>query len=399
MRNRADIARSASTALLKAKGSPLLSRPAVVGFDGFIDAIIHVVDQRRSLQNDAYTRLATIEAFSARCGAAAGKSANIELVVKEERFGGNGPLMAGALGQLSLPVTYIGAVGQAQHTTTLHPIFAEFAARCERVFCVAPPAHTDALEFEDGKLMLGKPANVQSVTWDALKKHIGLEQIKKLVADSALIGIVNWVMMAGVEGIWMGLCDEVLATLPQHPAGHPGTRRRVFIDLCDPAKRTDGDVARAMSLLTRMNTFTPVTLGLNLSESERIAKVMGVDAYGGGGAMSTMGSAVEHAARAIRERLQLECVVIHPREGAGAADASGASGWFDGPFTATPKLSTGAGDHFNGGFSFAQTLGLPLDECLAVGCGVSGAYVRDAASPTLDRLAQFLADLPGPEGR
>jgi len=399
MKTRADIARSASAALKQAKGSPLLTRPAVVGFDGFIDAIIHVVDQRRSLQNDAYTRLATIEAFSARCAAAAGKSANIELVVKEERFGGNGPLMAGALGQLSLPVTYIGAVGQAQRVDVLHPIFAEFAARCRKVYCVAPPAHTDALEFDDGKLMLGKPANVQSVTWDALKEHIGIEQLNKVFGDAALIGIVNWVMMVGVEGIWMSLCEEVLAKLPKHPHGHPGTRRRIFIDLCDPAKRTDGDVAKAMGLLTRMNAYAPVTLGLNLSESERIAKVMGVDAYGGGGAMSTLGSAVEHAARAIRERLQLECVVIHPREGAGAADASGASAWFDGPFTATPKLSTGAGDHFNGGFSFAQTLGLPLEECLAVGCGVSGAYVRDAASPTLDRLAQFLADLPGPEGR
>lgn len=399
MKTRADIARSASHALKSARASGSLKRPALVGFDGFVDAIIHVVDQRTAMQADAYSRLATIEAFAARCGSAAGKSTNMELVVKEERFGGNGPLMAGALGQLSLPVTYVGAIGREGAPTQLNPIFAEFAKRCQCVVCVAPPAHTDALEFADGKLMLGKPANVQSVTWDALKQHVGLDELKRIVGDAALIGIVNWVMMGGVESIWNGLCDDVLAQLPKHPTGQPAVRRRIFIDLCDPAKRTDADVAGAMKILTRMNTFTPVTLGLNLAESERIAQVIGADAYGNGWSMNTLGSAVEHAARAIRDKLKIECVVIHPREGAAAADASGASAWFEGPFITTPKLSTGAGDHFNGGFSFAQTLGLPLEECLAVGCGVSGAYVRDAASPTLERLAEFLADLPGPEGR
>jgi sugar/nucleoside kinase (ribokinase family) len=113
--------------------------------------------------------------------------------------------------------------------------------------------------------------------------------------------------------------------------------------------------------------------------------------------MATLGQRVSQAAAAIRELLGLDCVVIHPREGAGAADASGASGWFDGPFTAHPKLSTGAGDHFNGGFAFAQVHGLSLEECLATGCAVSGAYVRDASSPTRERLTAFLGDLPGPE--
>ena len=73
------------------------------------------------------------------------------------------------------------------------------------------------------------------------------------------------------------------------------------------------------------------------------------------------------------------------------------SAWFEGPFTATPRLSTGAGDHFNGGFAFAQVHGLPLEECLAVGCAVSGAYVRDALSPDLDRVIAFLRSLPLPE--
>ncbi|MEM9560919.1 MAG: PfkB family carbohydrate kinase, partial [Planctomycetota bacterium] len=82
---------------------------------------------------------------------------------------------------------------------------------------------------------------------------------------------------------------------------------------------------------------------------------------------------------------------------AAAADASGASAWFDGPFTEHPKLSTGAGDHFNGGFAFGRLVGLDLAQALALGSAVSGAYVRDAASPDRARVCAFLRSLPAPE--
>jgi sugar/nucleoside kinase (ribokinase family) len=130
---------------------------AVVGFDAFIDSIIHVVDQRFAMTADGYKRIETIGQFAMRAAAAAGKSTNMEMVEKERRFGGNGPLMAGALGRAGLQVTYIGAVGRPEAPRQLHPIYEEFAARCQLVVPVAPPATTDALEFEDGKIMLGKP--------------------------------------------------------------------------------------------------------------------------------------------------------------------------------------------------------------------------------------------------
>ncbi len=286
-------------------------------------------------------------------------------------------------------MTYVGAVGHEDNPRALHPIYKELANRCREVIPVAPPAHTDALEFDDGKIMLGKPANVQSVTWPLLIETVGLPAIKAKVEGSALIGIVNWVMMGGVEGIWEGLCNDVFASLPK-TGGH-----RVFIDLSDPAKRTDADVSRARGLLQKMNTLVPVTLGLNLSEAERVAEVAGmppIEERNG----HKLGPALQAAAQALRERLGLSCVVIHPRQGAAAADAT-SSAWFDGPFTETPKLSTGAGDHFNGGFAFAQVHGLPLEQCLATGCAVSGAYVRDALSPDLARLVAFLKSLPLPQ--
>ncbi len=359
---------------------------AVVGFDGFIDEIIDVVDQRHDMSPGGYSRIKTISEFAARTGAAAGKSTNIEMVVKEVRWGGNGPLMAGGLASLGSSVTYIGSVGTEDGT--LDQRYAELARRCKTVIPIAPPAHTDALEFEDGKVMLGKPGNVQVPTWARIVEKVGIDAMAGLLNNAGLLGMVNWVMMGGVEGIWEGLIRDVL---PKVRRG----RLRVFIDLADPAKRTDNDILRAMALLKRMNGLVPVTLGLNLSEAERTAAAVGVGVLNQG-QHRTLGSAVQAAAVALREKLDLACVVIHPREGAGAA-VVGAQGiesaWFDGPFTPTPRLSTGAGDHFNAGFALGQMVGMEVEECLAVGCGVSGAYVRDAQSPSRDRLVGFLKSL------
>jgi ketohexokinase len=389
MPSRSDIAHAAAAALEARRAGGF--RPALIGFDGFIDSIIAVVDKRRDMNPSGYDRIREIPQFAQRVGAAAGKSTNIELVVKEDRFGGNGPLMAGALGRLGVPVTYIGAVGHEDNPRVLHPLYEELGHRCREVIPVAPPAHTDALEFDDGKVMLGKPANVQAITWPMLVQTLGLPTIRAKVEQSALIGIVNWVMMGGVEGIWDGLCADVFPALKDRPS------HRIYIDLADPAKRTDADLKRALASLRRMNALVPLTLGLNLAEAERVAESAGVKAFDASG-MQTFGAVIEAAAKSLRSALGLSCVVIHPREGAAAADEH-ASAWFEGPFTATPKLSTGAGDHFNGGFAFAQVHGLPLDQCLAVGCAVSGAYVRDALSPDLARLIAFLRSLPAPEKR
>lgn len=372
---------------------------ALVGFDGFIDSIVKMVDFRRSMRVEDFEPLRTITAFANRCAAAAGKSANVERVTLEDRFGGNGPLMAGALGSLGGRVTFVGAVGAANVAGggletadsglgAVHPVFQPFARRCHTCIPVGVPSHTLCLEFDDGKLMFNDTANVQAVTWERIVRLVGTEAIREMIAEAALIGIVNWSLLGGVEGIWAGV-REVLSTRPG-----PHAARRVFIDLSDPAKRLDGDIRRAMGLLRALNE-TPgaaVTLGLNLSEAQRLAKVNGLpEILPCSGPRERDGLA--GAAAGLRRALALDTVVIHPREGAAAAGPDGAA-WFEGPFTSSPSLSTGAGDHFNAGFSFAQVLNLSLPECLATGCAVSGAYVRDANSPTLARLCEFLRKLP-----
>ena len=70
---------------------------------------------------------------------------------------------------------------------------------------------------------------------------------------------------------------------------------------------------------------------------------------------------------------------------------------FAGPFVQQPKISTGAGDHFNAGFCLGRVLGMGLEECLCIGVATSGYYVRNAQSATGKQLAEFIAELPEPQ--
>ena len=64
-----------------------------------------------------------------------------------------------------------------------------------------------------------------------------------------------------------------------------------------------------------------------------------------------------------------------------------------GPFTLTPKITTGAGDHFNAGFCIGRLLGLDLAGSLQLGVATSGYYVRHAVSPKLEEMERFLKTL------
>src|SRR5580693_5758279 len=154
---------------LLARAGVAAQMSAFVGLDGFVDEILHVVDKRESAE--VYHRLPTIAKLADRLGAAAGKSTNVELVNQITKLGGNGPIMANALASFGMKVTYLGNLGYPN----LHPVFADFAKRAE-VHSIADPGTTDALEFEDGKIMIGKHASLKQVTWENIQARFGFDR-------------------------------------------------------------------------------------------------------------------------------------------------------------------------------------------------------------------------------
>ncbi len=360
----------------KLAGADLGAVRVLVGLDGFVDEIIDVVDKRTSHEN--YDRITTIAQWGGKISAAAGQSCNFELVVKQQKLGGNGPIMGNALASMGWKTTYIGNLG----VPTVHPVFQDFAKRAE-VISFAEPAHTDALEFLDGKVMLGNMGPLNDVTFDRMVASVGMERLVEVMERSTLIGLVNWTMLPHMTGVWERVLVDIVPKLSNKP-------RKIFVDLADPERRLVEDLRAALGMLMRLNEKVHVILGLNLSEAQQVANALGLPKQA-----NPEASVVAYATM-IREKLNLGTVVVHPRKGAAAANAQG-SAEMAGPFVAQPKISTGAGDHFNAGFCAGQLLGMNLEESLAVGVGTSGYYVRNAESPTAAKLAAFVAEMPSPQ--
>jgi sugar/nucleoside kinase (ribokinase family) len=336
---------------------------AVVGFDGFIDEIIHVVKER---QNDkSYTRIETITEFAKKVGDASGLSANVEFVPQQVKLGGNGPIMANALIAQGHDIDYIGALGNGD----IDPIYKEFADSCSEVISLTGPGRTDALEFDDGKLMLAKMNNLVDVNWETLTKMVDREKLKQICASAKLLSFTNWTELPNFNSLLIGF-NEILSEIDNRPG--------IFIDLADPAKRTDEDLREVLKLITALEDNGEIIFGLNENESTQIAELYNIDEED-----------FSIRAEKIREVLKVSSIVIHPIAGAAVADKDGTS-WIDGPYTPKPKLTTGAGDNFNSGFCNAWMTGLSGAESIAVGVSTSGYYVRNCRSPKRDELVQFM---------
>lgn len=347
--------------------SAIARKKFLVGFDGFVDEIIHPVATRRN--NREFQRIQTIAEFAERIASAAGKSANIELVPLVEKAGGNGPLMAMAAAGMGAQVTCIGMLGYPD----LHSVFKPLRD-LGQVISVGNPGHTDALEFNDGKLMLGKLHTIKDMNWKNLMSRVGESVLRELLFQSDMVACTNWTMLTEMGEI----LDQIIRLVPA------GCKVKYFFDLADPEKRPRADLEHVLGQISSLGAKTPVILGLNQREAEQVSEVLGLKEKPEESAAGT-----EQAAGRLRQRMGLHGVVVHAVRFAGA-DVGGQAAGIEGPYCARPKLSTGAGDHFNGGFCAGVLAGLPVKQALYSGVGTSGAYVRKAASPTLDEVVGLL---------
>jgi hypothetical protein len=351
----------------------LARKHALVGFDGFVDTIVTPVALRAG-QGENFTPIGTIAEFGQRILSAAGKSTNLEFYPRMDKLGGNGPIMANALLAQGAEITYVGALGKA----SVHPVFAEMAAKAKTI-SLCDPAATTAVEFTDGKLMLGMMRSLDEITPTQIAAVMGAAQYRAALGSADLVALVNWTMIPNMTAVFLDLVQSVLPQVPVKPG------KTFFFDLADPEKRSGADLAYALETIGRFEQFGRVTLGLNLKEAQQVFAVLGF------GSETETETGLRAMAEKIRAKLDLTTVVIHPKESAACATRDGTH-WVPGPYVAQPLITTGAGDHFNAGFSAAQLIGLTPDACLGAGVCTSGHYVRTGRSPSLTDLETFLAN-------
>ena len=365
-------AREAAQALHRVGARPQSVR-AVIGLDGFVDDILSVVARRIDPHN--FVPVATISELAERIAAAAGLSTNMELVLRTSKLGGNAPIMALALAKAGAAVTCIGTLGLPEPD----PIFAELV-ELAHVISVANPGRTQALEFNDGKLMLGRLENLYSLSWESLLRYVPVPRWIELCSGAQLLALVNWTMIPAMTDIWRRFLAEVAPQLP------PGQASRIaFFDLADPQKRSEDEIREALAVLGQFRPYFATYLGLNRKEAAEVGRALGL-------AAETQPSApLEEATRALAAGLDVDGVIIHPTDRA-SAWIGGTYYEVEGPYTPTPRLTTGAGDNFNAGCCLGLALGLGAQNALAMGVATSGFYVRHAASPSFEQLGQFLTE-------
>ena len=338
----------------------------IIGIDGFVDVIVHLVDKRQDFEN--YTRIKTIADFGERISKAAGLSTNVEFVPIQTKLGGNGPILSNALLEYGVNLTYVGALGKPD----IHPVFKPMTEKAKAVYSIIEPGQTDAAEFEDGKIMFGKHSSLKNLTWQAVKDSLGGPKgIAELINKTNLFGMENWTMMPYMSQIWEGLINEVFPLLNDK-------KPLAFFDLADPEKRTKEDILHAMKLITRFEEKFRTILGLNEKEVYEIAAVFDIKE-----------DSLEDTVTAVYKAMGIYCLVVHPTRSA-CCCIDNQYYAIDGPYCESPKLTTGAGDNFNAGFCLGQSLGIDPLYSLVLGVATSGFYVRNAHSPNFEQVINFI---------
>lgn len=362
------------TELIEKIESSNIKCKAVVGFDGFVDELVHAVNIRKS--PDEYERIKTLKSFGERISKAAGLSTNIEKVPLKIKLGGNGPIMCDTLINLGLDLTYIGALGEDD----IHEVFKNMTKNC-RAISICDPSYTEAYEFEDGKLITSKQNSMKEINWDLIDKKIGLSTLRELIEECKLLAMVNWTTLPYMNEIFENMISKINPYIKS-------TDKFVFFDLADIEKRTEEDVIKVIKLISNFNLKFKAILGLNKKECFDVAKVLKLSSIS---EKNYTNMDLKETCREISEKIDVYAIVVHPVDEA-LSYCNGIYYHTLGPFTANPKITTGAGDNFNAGFCFGQLLDLSIELSLLLGTAVSGYYVREGKSPNKEELVSFLKD-------
>jgi sugar/nucleoside kinase (ribokinase family) len=314
-----------------------------------------------------------IASFGMMISAAAGHSSLREIVVNDIHPGGCAVNLADGLASLGVAVDCFATLGQPMHAA-----YAEIAAKCRGFHSWGrEPGRTLAFEFNDGKLMFSAVKQLADFTPDAVRGFLADGKFAAACAGAQVIALTDWTLYPHMTEVWKMLQSEVFSKLTQRP--------EFFIDLVDPASRSAADIIAVSSILSDFEQAGPVTLGLNGNEANILCRLHDLPSAP---PEATPQETLQQAF-SLRDLLGISRVVVH--RVAFAVSASAHGGFTQqGPYCANPKKSTGAGDRFNAGFCLGLSSGMCDAESLALGCAVSGFFVRNARSGSHAELVNFI---------
>jgi hypothetical protein len=364
---------------------------ALVGFDGYVDKIQKVVRSKNGTTSVYYD---TITQIADHVATLAGVSGQIEIRNLELKLGGNAPIMANSLGALGIKNTCIGTMGYPD----LNNVFEEMNPNCE-VISIAEPAQTNAMEFNDGKLIFSEVSTFEQLTWTYVSAVAGVDNLTRWIYESQLVSFVDWANLNHCTDIWQGILEDIIANLNPSPSDKErnpfyfssrnitkgdsnGMRHKnYFFDLCDPSKRSKEEIVAALDIVSRYKPFGKVTLGMNENEARKV-----YNALDGEQMESTD---LQEITKYIYDKITVHQVLVHPTDRSIICNKNGV---FEvkGRLVPEPRILTGGGDNLNAGFCLGLLMDLPVQQVMLLGMANSGAYITNGTSPEIDDLINYL---------
>lgn len=350
-------------------------RHGICGFDGFVDTFIELENPDR------------MESFGPKVAEAAGIATSFTARHKGDRFGGNGPLFASALHSFfdgETGIAYIGALGDPE----VQPLFREaLGDRTRRLVTLADPAHSDCLEFKDGKVMLSDLRTCADIHWDRLLERMDPDDLDEELRRCRFVGAVNWGKLVNVGSIWRGIADRLAAV------GREAKEVPFFMDLAEFEQRPREDQKELVDLVGEITSRCETILSFNLKEAWQMAEL-----FEGGFKGAKEPARIAELAAFLRAKIAVDRVVIHPNDGAACAGPDEAV-YVPGPFCDSPLISTGAGDTFGAGVLAGRMMGFSDPAAILCGACASGHYVRTARFPSAEEIVALIdrwstGDLP-----
>ncbi|AAV45391.1 unknown [Haloarcula marismortui ATCC 43049] len=337
----------------------------VFGFDGYLDRVREVVADR--IDPESHERLATLESFGDRIdrSVAADSSLSFEWLQQGSRTGGHTSHLARAFGGWSFDPVMVGMYGDPVHDA-FETEFGEY-----ELHSLGEPGVTDAVEFDDGKLMLTEIGDTMSLDWAELDTAFGHDRLAEKLDGASLLGTGYWsetpdlpTVFDGLRTLWDGIDDP-----PETVLVDPGDVRKLDADRLRAGREAIG----------RLDEVTDVVVTSNRAETGVLA-----DAYAGDAERSFADDA-----EAVFEALEPTWFVGHGVEQSVVVTAAGTDSVAV-PSVSDPELTTSSGDHFNAGLGLARIADLSPAAAVVVGNAVAGYFVRTADQPSLADVRAFV---------
>ncbi|WP_276256228.1 hypothetical protein [Halomontanus rarus] len=340
--------------------------PVVFGFDGVVDRVRTVVAERTGPEQ--FERMTSLEEFGSRItdSAALDASCSIEWFERGTRPGGHVSHLGRAFERLGATPTLVGTFGEPPVEA-----FREEYDRA-RLVSIGEPSTTDAIEFDDGKVMLSDSGRLSTLDWGTLREAVGLEDLAEHVDRSAAMGTGYWSTVPRLPTIWRGLADDLWPVLSDPP-------RAVLVDPGD-VRRLGDDRRSGLDELSALDRAVPVTVSANRPECDELAAMCGI---------ADPLASLSSLAGELHERLGVSRFVGHSVSTATVATADGTAS-VSVPRCPDPVLTTSAGDHFNAGLLLAHRCDVRGGAALVVANALAGWFVRTGRPPTYDELREFV---------